>query len=126
MKLLIVDDEELIRNVIKEYAKLENYEVDEAEDGDEAIEKALSKDYDVIVMDIMMPKINGLDATRKIRALKRLDAKTIPIIAMSANAFVEDIMNSKLAGMNMHLAKPLDETKLIEALKQCKKDEDFK
>ena len=126
VKLLIVDDEELIRNVIKEYAKLENYEVDEAEDGDEAIEKALSKDYDVIVMDIMMPKINGLDATRKIRALKRLDAKTIPIIAMSANAFVEDIMNSKLAGMNMHLAKPLDETKLIEALKQCKKDEDFK
>ena len=75
-------------------------------------------------MDIMMPKLNGLDATRKIRALKRLDAKTIPIIAMSANAFVEDIMNSKLAGMNMHLAKPLDEIKLIEALKQCKKDEE--
>ena len=126
VKLLIVDDEELIRNVIKEYAKLENYEVDEAEDGDEAIEKALSKDYDVIVMDIMMPKLNGLDATRKIRSLKRQDAKTVPIIAMSANAFVEDIMNSKIAGMNMHLAKPLDETKLINALKQCKKDEDFK
>lgn len=69
-------------------------------------------------MDIMMPKINGLDATRKIRALKRLDAKTIPIIAMSANAFVEDIMNSKIAGMNMHLAKPLDETKLINALNE--------
>ena len=79
--------------------------------------------FDFILMDIMMPKINGLDATRKIRALKRLDAKTIPIIAMSANAFVENIMNSKIAGMNMHLAKPLDETKLMEALKQCKKDE---
>lgn len=70
MKLLIVDDEELIRNVIKEYAKLENYEVDEAEDGDEAIEKALSKDYDVIVMDIMMPKRDGFSAIREIKKLK--------------------------------------------------------
>ena len=56
MKLLVVDDEELIRNVIKEYAKIENYEVDEASDGDEAVEKALENDYDVIIMDIMMPK----------------------------------------------------------------------
>ena len=87
-------------------------------------EKSEVNEFDFILMDIMMPKLNGLDATRKIRALKRLDAKTIPIIAMSANAFVEDIMNSKLAGMNMHLAKPLDETKLINALKQCKKDEE--
>lgn len=71
-----------------------------------------------------MPKLNGLDATRKIRSLKRADAKTIPIIAMSANAFVEDMLNSKVAGMNMHLAKPLDEAKLIDALKQCKKDEE--
>lgn len=77
-------------------------------------------------MDIMMPKLNGLDATRKIRSLMRPDAKRIPIIAMSANAFVEDMLNSKIAGMNMHLAKPLDETKLINALKQCKKDEDFR
>ena len=75
-------------------------------------------------MDIMMPKLNGLDATRKIRSLKRLDSKEIPIIAMSANAFVEAMLNSKVAGMNMHLAKPLDETKLIDALKQCKKDEE--
>ena len=71
-----------------------------------------------------MPKLNGLDATRKIRSLKRADAKIVPIIAMSANAFVEDMLNSKVAGMNMHLAKPLDETKLIDALKQCKMDED--
>lgn len=70
VKLLIVDDEELIRNVIKEYAKLENYEVDEAEDGDAAIEKALSKDYDVIVMDIMMPKRDGFSAIREIKKIK--------------------------------------------------------
>ena len=71
-----------------------------------------------------MPKLNGLDATRKIRSIKRQDAKIVPIIAMSANAFVEDMLNSKIAGMNMHLAKPLDETKLMEALKQCKKGEE--
>ena len=86
--------------------------------------KSEENKFDFILMDIMMPKLNGLDATRTIRSLKRQDAKTIPIIAMSANAFVEDMLNSKIAGMNMHLAKPLDETKLINALKQCKKDEE--
>ena len=112
-----------IENVI-----IENFSA-ETKDGQEVIdlfEKSEVNEFDFILMDIMMPKLNGLDATRKIRSLKRQDAKTVPIIAMSANAFVEDIMNSKIAGMNMHLAKPLDETKLINALKQCKKDEDFK
>ena len=80
----------------------------------------------MILMDVQMPVMNGYEATKAIRRSSHELAKTIPIIAMSANAFVEDIMNSKIAGMNMHLAKPLDETKLINALKQCKKDEDFK
>ena len=127
LRALVVDDNELNREIASFILEDNGLLVDCAKDGLEAIgkfEKSEPGYYDVILMDIMMPKINGLDATRKIRALKRLDAKTIPIIAMSANAFVEDIMNSKIAGMNMHLAKPLDETKLIEALKQCKKDEE--
>ena len=73
-------------------------------------------------MDIMMPKLNGWDATRRIRSMKRSDAGNVPIIAMSANAFAEDIINSRMAGMNVHLAKPLDTEKMIAALKQCMTD----
>ena len=63
--------------------------------------------YDVILMDVMMPLMDGLTATRKIRALKRQDAKTIPIIAMTANAFREDAKRCMEAGMNAHLSKPI-------------------
>lgn len=127
--VLVAEDNDLNMEIVEYMLERNGIQVVCAKDGQEVIdlfEKSEVNEFDFILMDIMMPKLNGLDATRKIRALKRLDAKTIPIIAMSANAFVEDIMNSKLAGMNMHLAKPLDETKLINALKQCKKDEDFK
>ena len=68
--------------------------------------------YDVILMDVMMPVMDGLTATRTIRALERQDAKTIPIIAMTANAFREDAEKCMEAGMNAHLAKPLDDEKL--------------
>lgn len=66
-----------------------------------------------------MPIMNGYEATRKIRALEREDAKTIPIIAMSANAFQEDIRESKAAGMNKHLAKPINEKKLLSVIEEC-------
>lgn len=69
-------------------------------------------------MDIMMPKLNGWDATRRIRSMKRSDAGNVPIIAMSANAFAEDIVNSRIAGMNEHLTKPLDEKKLLEVIRK--------
>lgn len=127
--VLVAEDNDLNMEIVEYMLERNGIQVVCAKDGQQVIdlfEKSEVNEFDFILMDIMMPKLNGLDATRKIRALKRLDAKTIPIIAMSANAFVEDIMNSKVAGMNMHLAKPLDETKLINALKQCKKDEDFK
>ena len=64
--------------------------------------------YDAILMDIRMPEMNGYDATRAIRALDRTDAKTIPIIAMSANAFAEDVQEALASGMNAHIAKPID------------------
>ena len=97
-------------------------EVTRAADGQEAVElfeKSAPGYFGVIYMDIMMPRMNGLDAARTIRAMNRPDAESIPIIAMSANAFSEDIMDSRLAGMDIHLAKPLDEAKMINALKQC-------
>ena len=69
--------------------------------------------FDAILMDIMMPVMDGLTATREIRALERPDAKTIPIVAMTANAFAEDAKKCMEAGMNAHLAKPLDIHKVI-------------
>ena len=96
VKLLIVDDEELIRNVIKEYAKLENYEVDEAEDGDAAIEKALSKDYDVIVMDIMMPKRDGFSAIREIKKINT-NNNDVEVIFHNGSSFVVQPCNDESA-----------------------------
>jgi CheY-like chemotaxis protein len=72
--------------------------------------------YDQILMDIRMPKLNGLEAARKIRKLNRTDAKTIPIIAMTANAFDEDVQESKEAGMNAHLSKPINPQLLYETI----------
>ena len=69
-----------------------------------------------------MPVMDGLEATREIRTMNRSDASAVVIIAMTANAFAEDIINSRLAGMNVHLAKPLDAEKMIVALKQCMAD----
>ena len=123
----MAEDNELNMEIVKYMLERNGIQVTCAKDGQKVIdlfEQSKINEFDFILMDIMMPKLNGLDATRKIRSLKRADAKIVPIIAMSANAFVEDMLNSKVAGMNMHLAKPLDETKLIDALKQCKMDED--
>lgn len=68
-----------------------------------------------------MPRMNGLEATRRIRTLQRKDASLIPIIAMSANAFSDDIMRGKMAGMNEYLAKPLEEEMLIRSIRKCLK-----
>lgn len=73
----------------------------------------------MIFMDIMMPRMNGWDAAWKIRSMKRKDARKVPIIAMSANAFPEDIINSRISGMNSHITKPLDEKKIICELREC-------
>lgn len=116
MKLLIVDDEELIRNVIKEYAKLENYEVDEAEDGDEATEKALSKDYDVIVMDIMMSKRDGFSAIREIKKIK-----DVPVIVLSARTMEEDKLNGFDLGIDDYVIKPFSPKELIARIKAVTK-----
>lgn len=77
--------------------------------------------YDLVLLDIMMPVMNGLKAAEKIRTLSREDAKSIPIIAMTANAFEEDRRKIKEAGMNGHLTKPINSDKLLELLPQYKK-----
>ncbi len=119
---LIAEDNELNLEIAKFMLEEKGICVECAADGKEAFEKFKESEpgyYDVIFMDIMMPYMNGWDATRKIRTLQRPDADKIPIIAMSANAFAEDIINSHISGMNWHLTKPVDADKLMTALKEC-------
>lgn len=116
MKLLVVDDEELIRNVIKEYAKIENYEVDEASDGDEAAEKALENDYDVIIMDIMMPKRDGFSAIKEIK-----QEKDTPVIVLSARTMEEDKLNGFDLGIDDYVIKPFSPKELIARIKAVTK-----
>ena len=125
MRALVVEDNELNMEIARCILEDSGMEVTCAVDGQEAVEifeKSVPDYFGVIYMDIMMPRMNGLDAARTIREMKRRDARRVPIIAMSANAFAEDIINSRLAGMNVHLAKPLDAEKIIIALKQCMAD----
>ena len=119
---LIAEDNELNLEIAKLMLEETGIGVECAADGKEAVAKFEESEpgyYDVIFMDIMMPYMNGWDATRKIRTLQRPDADKIPIIAMSANAFAEDIINSHISGMNWHLTKPIDADKLMTALKEC-------
>ena len=93
--------------------------IEEAYDGQQALERIRQSkegEYDLILMDIMMPVMNGYEATKMIRSLDREDAKVIPIIAMTANAFTEDRLRVKEAGMNEHVAKPVDVELLIKVI----------
>lgn len=122
LRALVVEDNELNMEIARFMLENNGVETVCAVDGEEAVEifeKSDAHYFDVIFMDIMMPKLNGLDATRKIRAMERDDAATVPIIAMSANAFSDDIINCRISGMNLHIAKPLDESKMINAIKKC-------
>ncbi|MDR1947860.1 MAG: transporter substrate-binding domain-containing protein [Spirochaetaceae bacterium] len=110
-RILLVEDIEINRLILTELLDGTNIRIDEADDGTEAL-KAFSDStpgyYDLIFMDVQMPNMDGHEATRRIRALPREDAKTIPIIAMTANAYREDINLALAAGMNGHIAKPID------------------
>ena len=108
-KLLVVDDEANIRTLIKKYAQYEGYEIIEAVNGIDAVAKCRAEDFDLIVMDVMMPEMNGLEATRAIRAFEHCPPESgIPIIAMTANVFADDVKACLEAGMNSHVGKPLD------------------
>ena len=118
--ILVCDDDKEIVEAISIYLSQEGYQIFKAYNGREAIEVLQKEDIQLLLIDIMMPEMDGLEATRRIRALDRADAKTVPIIAMSANTFDDDIAKSRDAGMNTHLAKPLDFDKLVEAIIQLK------
>ena len=119
--VLVVEDNELNAEIAQSLLEERDFKVDCVRDGAQAVERMRSCglwEYDVILMDIMMPVMNGLDAARAIRAMDREDCRQIPIIAMSANAFDEDLKKSVECGMNGHLAKPVEVDKLYEMLGQ--------
>lgn len=121
VRALLVEDNDLNLEIAKFHLEQENVKVYTAMNGAEAVEMFEKSEigfYDIILMDIMMPIMDGLEATKKIRSMNRADALAIPIVAMSANAFEEDIKKSLEAGMNDHLIKPLDGKKVIDTIKE--------
>ena len=118
-KLLLVEDNALNRELAQEILKEAGFVVDTAEDGEIAVQKmkqAAPGQYDLILMDIQMPRMDGYEATRQIRALPDAAKAGIPIFAMTANAFEEDRQNALKAGMDGHIAKPLDIPHLLQVL----------
>ncbi len=119
LRVLLVEDNDLNAEIAQFTLSRAGAVVTHAKDGESAVEAFAASaphEYDVVLMDIMMPGIDGLEATRQIRALDREDAATTPIIAVSANAFADDRRLSREAGMNAHLSKPVSSQELVEAL----------
>ena len=115
-KIVICDDDKDIVRALEIYLSNRDYELLSAYTGREALDYVKKGDVSLVLLDIMMPEMDGLSATKAIRALDREDAGTIPIIAMTANAFDEDEKKCMEAGMNAHLVKPLDIQKMKEAV----------
>ena len=123
-RLLLAEDDEINRMIAVKLLEHEGLVIETAENGEVAVQKfadSAENYYDVILMDIRMPVMNGLEATRKIRSLDRDDARAIPIIALTANAFDEDIKKSAQCGMNGHLSKPIDIRQIRRVLKAALK-----
>ncbi len=122
--ILLVDDNDLNREIAKTLLEDKGLVITEATGGQEAIDifkNSPEYTFDMILMDVMMPTVNGLEATSIIRRLNKKDSKTIPIIALTANAFAEDVRKTKEAGMNEHLTKPIHVEDITQAImKYCK------
>ena len=118
-RALLVEDNDLNAEIAQELLEMSGLIVERAADGTEAVDKMFGCEdgyYDILFMDIQMPNMNGYDATRAIRAMDRSYCKQVPIVAMTANAFAEDVQAAKTVGMNEHIAKPLDMVALAKAL----------
>lgn len=123
INVLVVEDNELNLEIAEFMLKTKGANVISASDGKAAVEKfAESREFsiDVILMDIMMPVMSGLEAAEKIRRMQRADAQTVAIIAMTANAFEDDVEIVKAAGMNGHIAKPVDAQKLVDTIRKIR------
>ena len=122
LRLLLVEDNDLNAEIAQTMLEDEGAQVTVAENGKRAVERfqsSLPGTFDAILMDVMMPVMDGLTATRAIRALDRPDAATVPILAMTANAFKENAEKCFAAGMNAHLTKPLRPEEMVRAIARC-------
>jgi signal transduction histidine kinase/ActR/RegA family two-component response regulator len=118
-RALLVDDVEINRVIVMSLLEVTGMAIDEASDGPEAVQmfaESPENTYDIIFMDVQMPLMNGYEATGSIRAMDRADARTVPIVALTANAFKEDVDKALESGMNAHIAKPVETDKLLEVL----------
>ena len=125
MRVLLVEDNEVNCEIVEFVLKQAGASVVTANDGKAAVDAFQSSAhgaFDCILMDLMMPVMSGFEATRTIRSLDRPDAGCVPIIALSANAFEEDIAMAKDAGMNEHLTKPVDMDKMFRVMRHLKTD----
>ena len=122
MRVLLVEDNELNRQIAEEMLTILGPEVESAVNGREAVEMILNHPplyYDLVFMDVQMPVMDGYEATERIRSSKKERIGELPIIAMTADAFTEDVKKTKMSGMNGHLSKPIDMGKLKKTLSQC-------
>ena len=120
-RLLLAEDNEMNREIAKEILEMSGFSVETAVNGMEAVERFAGQCpgyYDAILMDIRMPVMDGMEAARRIRTLGRPDSRTVPIIAMTANAFDEDMKKSLRNGMDSHLSKPIEVDVLLKTLGQ--------
>ncbi len=120
-RLLLVEDNELNREIAEVILTEAGFMIESAPDGTDAVamvEKSEERYYDAVLMDVQMPVMNGYEATKAIRAMRREDVKTLPIIAMTANAMEDDKEAALKSGMNAHIAKPLDIELLMSVLRQ--------
>jgi CheY-like chemotaxis protein len=123
--ILLAEDVDVNAEIIRMILQMRNMEADHAKNGKIAVELFAEHPagyYDAILMDMRMPEMDGLEATHTIRAMERDDAKTIPIIALTANAFDEDVQRSMQAGLNAHLSKPVQPELLFETLENLIKN----
>jgi len=118
VRILLAEDNAINREIALELLSLFGFSADAVANGREAVEAAFKKDYDVILMDIQMPEMDGFEATRRIRASGKLGAGSLPIIAMTANAMETDKEKSRQAGMNDHIAKPINPSLLYTTLRR--------
>jgi CheY-like chemotaxis protein len=119
-RILIAEDIEINQEIVKELLSFSGVQIDCASNGKEAVEKFKSspQSYDLILMDCMMPMMDGYEATQMIRALDEPKSTQIPIVAMTANVFREDIDKCLAVGMNDHIGKPIDQKKLVQVIQR--------
>ena len=119
--VLLAEDVDINAEIMKELLSVRNINIDHASDGGMVLDMFSESPvghYDAILMDIRMPKMDGLEATAAIRKLERADAKRIPVIALTANAFDEDVQRSLQVGMNAHLSKPIEPERLYQTMEE--------